>query len=156
MPKTRNELIGTWRLVSFEAKAEGKTGYPLGAKPGAFVGFTPTRLWAMIVDTARKPPAAPAPTEMEAQALMTSSAAYTGTYNVGAGPTPGEIELTVHVDAAANESLNGTERLFFLLAQGDRLTFRSAGDRTDNCRRVRVRESRLTQPASRSSCAGSG
>jgi hypothetical protein len=121
---TDHEFIGTWRVVSFKAMAGEAVSYPLGERPGGYVGFDPHRFWVMLVDTSRKPPVTAALTDAEALSLMRSCAAYTGNYNLEPAGMDG-VKLTVHVDAASNEALVGTDRVFFLRTEGDRLIFRS-------------------------------
>ncbi len=53
---TKDQLIGTWQLVSFKATSGDKTSYPLGEHPGGYSGYTPTRFWLMFVDSTRKAP----------------------------------------------------------------------------------------------------
>jgi hypothetical protein len=67
----------------------------------------------MLVDSTRKAPAAAAMTDGEAVSLMKSHAAYTGKYDVDPAQTADGIKITVHVDAASNQALNGTNRVFY-------------------------------------------
>ena len=60
---TKEKLVGPWQLVSFKATAGDKVSYPLGEHPGGYIEITPTRYWVMLVDPARKPPAATTPTD---------------------------------------------------------------------------------------------
>lgn len=122
---TRAQLLGTWRLVSLKTISNGKTSYPLGEHPGGYAGYTSTRVWFMLVGTNRKAPATATPTDAEAGALMKSSAAYTGKYDVDPASSKDGLKVTVHVDAAANEGLKGTERIWFARTEGDRLKVKS-------------------------------
>jgi Lipocalin-like domain len=79
----------------------------------------------MLVDSTRKAQAAAALTDAEAVSLMKTSAAYTGRYDVDPAQTPDGIKVTIHVDAAANQSLTGTNRVFFMRVDGDKLTLKS-------------------------------
>lgn len=67
---TKEKLVGPWQLVSFKATAGDKVSYPLGEHPGGYIEITPTRYWVMLVDPARKPPAATTPTDAESILLM--------------------------------------------------------------------------------------
>ena len=122
---SKDKLVGTWQLLSFKATTGDKAGYPLGERPGGYIGFTPNRFWVMVVDTTRKAPAGPSPTEAEALALMKSNAAYTGKYIVGPAQTPDGIKMTATVDAAANQALTGTNRVYFVRVDGNKLMLKS-------------------------------
>ena len=79
----------------------------------------------MLVDSARKRPAAAALTDAEAVSFMKTSASYTGRYDVDPAQTPDGMKVTIHVDAAANQALTGTDRVFFMRVDGDKLTLKS-------------------------------
>jgi hypothetical protein len=120
-----DQLAGAWQLVSFKATAGDQVSYPLGQHPGGYVGFSPARFWVMLVDSTRKAPAAAAPTDAEAVSLMKSHAAYTGRYDVDPAQTPDGIKITIHVDAASNQALNGTNRILYCRVDGKKLTLKS-------------------------------
>jgi hypothetical protein len=122
---TKDQLEGTWRLESFRATSGGKVSYPLGEKPGGFIGFASSRYWVVIVDSGRNAPAAAALADAEAGALMKSSIAYTGKFDVDPAQTPDGIKITIHVDAAVNQAITGTNRVFFLRVDGNKLSFKS-------------------------------
>jgi lipocalin-like protein len=122
---TKDQLVGTWQLVSFIATSGNQVSYPLGEHPGGYVGFSPDRFWVMLVDSTRKAPAAAALTDAEAVSLMKTSASYTGRYDVDPAQTPDGIKATIHVDAASNQALTGSTRLFFIRVDGDKLTLKS-------------------------------
>jgi len=121
----RAQLLGTWRLVSAKAISGGKVSYPLGEHPGGYAGYTATRVWFMLVGSNRKAPATAIPTDAEAGPLMKSSAAYTGKYDVDPLPSKDGLKVTVIVDAAANEGLKGSKRVWFAKIDGNRLTVTS-------------------------------
>ena len=122
---TRDQLVGSWQIVSFKATAGDKVGYPLGENPGGYAGFTPARFGLMLIDSSRQAPAAAAMTDAEAASLMKSHTAYTGKYDVDPAQTPDGIKITVHVDAASNQALVGANRVFFARIDGDKLTVKS-------------------------------
>jgi hypothetical protein len=113
------QLLGTWRLVAMKATNGAETAYPLGAHPGGFAAYTPGRVWFMLTGDNRKAPAAAIPTDAEAGSLLKSSAAYTGTYD--AAPSKDGLKITVHVDAAVNEGLKGSTRVWFARIDGKML-----------------------------------
>jgi hypothetical protein len=122
---TKDQLFGTWQLLSFKATSGDKVSYPLGEQPKGFIEFTASRFWVMLVDSTRKPPAATALTDAEAATLMKSHAAYTGKYDVDPAQTPDGIKITIQVGVAPNEALNGTRRVFFTRVDGNKLILKS-------------------------------
>jgi hypothetical protein len=56
---------------------------------------------------------------------MKSSVSYTGNYTADSAQTPDGIKVTVHVDAATNPAITGTDRVFFMRVEGDKLTIKS-------------------------------
>lgn len=119
------QLLGTWQIVSFKATSGDQVSYPLGDQPKGYMEFTGRRFWLMLFNSTRKPPAGSALTDADAGALMKTHAAYTGTYEVDPAQTPEGIRITVNVDAAPNEALNGTKRVFFTRVDGNKLTLTS-------------------------------
>jgi Lipocalin-like domain len=122
---TRDQLVGTWQLTTFTATSGNQVSYPLGEHPGGYIGFSPARFWVMLVDSARKATAAAALTDAEAVSLMKTSASYTGRYDVDPTQTPDGMKVVIHVDAASNQTLTGTNRVFFMHVDGDKLTLKS-------------------------------
>lgn len=125
MPMTKEQLAGTWQDVTFKSTSGDKVGYPLGENPGGYAAFTPARFWLLLTNSSRKAPAAPALTDDEAVSLMKSHAAYTGKYDVDPAQTPDGIKISVHVDAASNQALVGTTRVFYVRVEGDKLLLKS-------------------------------
>jgi hypothetical protein len=123
---TREQLVGTWHLVSFKSTSGNQVSYPLGERPGGYVGFTATRFWVMLVDEGRKTPAAVLPSDAEAISLMRTHAAYTGRYDTDPTQTPTGIKVTIHVDAASNQAITGTHRSFFMRVDGNKLTIETS------------------------------
>ena len=78
-----------------------------------------------IADSTRKLPSAAALTDAEAISLMRSSAAYTGKYDADSVQTADGIKITIHVDAASNQALVGTDRVFFMCIDGNKLSLKS-------------------------------
>ena len=98
---TKDQLVGTWKVVTLKATSGDKVSYPLGEQPAGYVSVTPDRLWLMFVDSRRKAPAAAALTDAEAIAMMKSHVAWTGKYST-TDQTPDGIKLTAHVDTASS------------------------------------------------------
>jgi hypothetical protein len=124
---TKDQLLGTWQAVSFKTTTGDQVGYPLGQRPGGYLGFTEKRFWVMLVDTTRKAAAASAMTEAEASSQMKSHAAYSAKYEVDRAQTPDGIKVSVYPDAASNQALTGTTRVFYMLVDGNKLTLKSPG-----------------------------
>ena len=122
---TKEKLAGPWQLVSFKATAGDKVSYPLGEHPGGYIEITPTRYWVMLIDPTRKAPAATTPTDAESISLMKSHVAYTGKYDVDPAQTSDGIKITIHVDAASNQALTGTDRVLYARVDGDKMTVKS-------------------------------
>jgi hypothetical protein len=123
---TKEQLIGSWKVLSLKATTQDKVAYPLGEKVAGFVTITPDRIWLLFVDSTRKAPATATLTEAESAAAMKSHVSWTGKYVIGE-QTPDGIKLTSRVDAASSEAINNTDRMYFIRASGDRLFFKSPG-----------------------------
>jgi hypothetical protein len=119
------EVVGTWRLVSAKSTSGNEVKNMFGEHPGGYIGFTASRFWVMLVDTDRKAPAGAVLTDSEALSMMKTSAAYTGKYDADQAPTSEGIKAVIHVDAAAQQALAGTDRVFFVRVEGNRLTLKS-------------------------------
>src|SRR6185436_8070174 len=77
---TKDQLIGSWKVLSLKATTGDKVSYPLGDQVAGYVTITPTRFWLLFVDDTRKKPASPTLTDSEAIAMMKSQVAWTGKY----------------------------------------------------------------------------
>ena len=117
---TREQLAGSWKVLSLKATTGNNVIQPLGEKVGGYVTITPDRIWLLFVDSTRKPSASAALTDAEAVAMMKSQVAWTGKY-VTAEQTPDGIKLTAHVDAASSEAINNTDRVYFMRVDGTKL-----------------------------------
>ena len=124
--ETQDDLLGTWKVVTLKATSDGKVSYPLGDQVAGYVGIAPDRIWVLLVDSTRKPPATPALTNAEAIAMMKSHIAWTGRYSIE-GQTPEGIKLTAHVDAASSQAITGTDRVYVVKLEGDKMTMKSPG-----------------------------
>lgn len=123
---TKQQIVGTWKVVSLKATSAGKVNHPLGEHPAGYVSITPTRIWLLFVDSTRKAPAAATLTDAEAVAAMKTSVAWTGRYSTSEQTADG-LKLTSHVDTASSEALNGAERVYFLRVDGNKLLMTSPG-----------------------------
>jgi hypothetical protein len=123
---TKDQIIGTWKVVSLKGLTTGVVKYPLGEEPRGYVTVTPTRMWLLFVDSRRVTPAATRLTDAEAAAAMKTSVAWTGRYTIG-GQSPDGLKATARVDTASSPALPGTDRVYFITVEGNRLTMRSPG-----------------------------
>jgi hypothetical protein len=57
---------------------------------------------------------------------MKSHAAWTGRY-VTANQTPDGVKVVAHVDSASNQALTGTDRVYLMRVDGNKLTMTSPG-----------------------------
>ena len=117
--QTPSPIVGTWRVLSFErevletkAVSHGFGGHAMG-----FLTFTPDgRMMSMVVDSTRKPPAQPTPTDAEAVDLFRTMLAYVGTYRVQGN------EIIIHVEISWNQDPKNTDTRRTFKLDGDRLT----------------------------------
>jgi len=56
---------------------------------------------------------------------MKSHVAYTGKYDVDLAQTPDGIKITIHVDAASNHALTGTDRVLYARIDGNNMMMKS-------------------------------
>ena len=123
---TKDQLIGSWKVLNLKATTGDKVTYPLGEQVAGYVTITPTRFWLLFVDATRKAPAAPALTDAEAIAMMKTQAAWTGKYTTAEQTAEG-IKLTAHVDTASSQAITGNDRVYFMRVDGDKLMVKSPG-----------------------------
>jgi len=123
---TSEQIIGTWKVVSLKGATAGLVKYPLGEHPQGYVTVTPRRIWLLFVDSKRHAPALATLTDAEAIAAMKTSVAWTGQYTIGK-PSPDGLKATIRVDAASSPALPGTERVYFMKVEGNKLTMTSPG-----------------------------
>jgi hypothetical protein len=123
---TRDQIIGTWKVVSLKGLTAGLVKYPLGEQPQGYVTVTPTRMWLLFVDSRRAAPASAALTDAEAIAAMKTSVAWTGQYTIGEQSSDG-LKATALVDTASSPALPGTDRVYFMKVEGNKLTMKSPG-----------------------------
>ena len=110
----REKILGTWRLVSFEAEdqATGEREHVRGKNPTGFIIFTREgRMMVVLTNEGRKAPK----TDQDRAGLFNAMVAYTGSYRI-----EGDKWIT-KVDVAANPALLGTEQARFFRVDGNRL-----------------------------------
>ena len=115
-----NQLIGSWRLVSFELRIVGEEGTPVrtfGLHPFGRIILTPEHYMIVFIS---KPDRKPPSNQAEAAMLLSSMAAYTGKFRV-----EGDKFITA-VDGAWNEIYKGTEQVRYFALDGNRLRIRTA------------------------------
>jgi len=50
---TKDQLIGSWKVLSLKATTADRVSYPLGEQVAGYVTITPTRFWLLFVDATR-------------------------------------------------------------------------------------------------------
>jgi len=123
---TKDQLIGSWKVLSLKATTSGRVSYPLGEHVAGHVTITPTRFWLLFVDATRKAPAAPTLTDGEAIAMMKTQVAWTGKYTTAEQTVEG-IKLTARVDAASSQAIFDTDRVYLIRVDGNKMTVKSPG-----------------------------
>jgi len=123
---TKNQLIGSWKVFSLKATAGDKVSYPLGERVAGYVTVTADRFWLLFFDSTRKAPAAATLTDDEAVAMMKTSVAWTGQYSTAEQTLEG-IKVTARVDATSSQAIFGTDRVYFMRVDGNKLFVKSPG-----------------------------
>ena len=123
---TKEQFVGTWKVLTLKATTGDKVAYPLGEQVGGYVTITPERIWLLFVDSTRKAPVVPTLTDAESITMMKSHVAWTGKYVTGE-QTPEGLRLNSRVDAASSQAISGTERVYFMRLNGNILTMKSPG-----------------------------
>jgi hypothetical protein len=123
---TKDQIIGTWRVLSLKGLTAGLVKYPLGEQPAGYVTVTSTRMWLIFFDSRRPAAKSAALTDPEAIAAMKTSAAWTGQYTIGEHSSDG-LKTTTRVDSASSPALPGTDRVFFMRVEGNKLRMTSPG-----------------------------
>jgi hypothetical protein len=125
-PAARDQLIGSWKVVSLKATIGDKVSYPLGPKVTGYMGITPDRVWLLFIDSTRTAPATATLTDTESLAMMKSHVAWAGKYTTGE-ETPDGIKVTAHVDTASNQAVTGIDRVYFMRMDGNKMMVKSPG-----------------------------
>jgi hypothetical protein len=118
---TKDQLIGSWKVLGLKATTGDKVSYPLGEQVAGYVTITPTRFWLLFVDGTRKAPVAPTLTDAEAIAMMKTQVAWTGKYTTAEQTAEG-VNLTAHVDAASSQAIFDTDRVYFIRVDNNKMT----------------------------------
>jgi Lipocalin-like domain len=113
-----DQLVGSWRLLSFKAQIVGDDAEPrdfFGPAPFGRLILTPAHTMAAFLSRPdRKPPT----DDAEAATLLRSMTAYTGRFRV-----EGDKFITT-VDGAWNEVFKSHEQVRIFKVEGDTLTIR--------------------------------
>jgi hypothetical protein len=123
---TKDQFVGTWKVVELKTTSGEKVSYPLGERPDGYVSITANRIWLLFVESARKAPVAAALTDAEAISMMKSQVAWMGKYTT-ADQSPDGLKIIAHVDTASSQAITGNDRVYFLRVEGEKLTMKSPG-----------------------------
>ena len=118
MPVALEDIIGTWRLLSYvrEVISTGERYNQFGDAPYGYLGYTPDgRMYGIFTDRAPEMPANGA--EAEAPGTVV---AYAGTYQLDGD------RMVHHVDIAWNPAWTGTDQVRFLDLKDGVLTITTA------------------------------
>jgi hypothetical protein len=113
-PQPLIRLVGRDRL---RVSRRGSCGY---------VTVTANRRWLLFVDSKRPAPKSAALTDPEAVAAMRTNVAWTGQYTIGEQSQDG-LKATARVDTASSPALPGTDRVYFMKVEGNKLSMKSPG-----------------------------
>lgn len=120
------DLVGTWRVVSYTIQTGETTVTPLGERPqGYFSLNSQGRAYVFLFQDGRQPPAKGPANDEEALKLYRSMVAWTGMCTMDETPTPDGSKITCKVDQSWNQALTGQERSYFMLLDGSRLVIKS-------------------------------
>jgi hypothetical protein len=114
----KEELYGTWRLVSYTRQAgDGETTKPFGKSPRGILNYgRDGRMFAMIVKDERPRIAnLSEPTDHELAGLFDTMAAYGGRFTVAGD------KVTHHVDISWNATWTGTDQVRTVRLEGGKL-----------------------------------
>jgi hypothetical protein len=123
---TKKQLIGSWKARSLKATTGSNVSYPLGENVAGYMTITSDRISLLFVHSTRKVRAAAALTDAESIAMMRSHVAWSGKYTT-AEQTADGIKLTARVDAASNEAIANTDRVYLMQVNGNKLIVKSPG-----------------------------
>jgi len=116
--RTRESLIGTWKLVTAvnEDLATRATTDFLGPHPIGYMHYSRDgRVMVINVQGDRAKPSGSSPTPREASTLFHSMLAYGGDYTIEGN------EITHHVDISWNEVWTGSKQIQTFRFEGDRV-----------------------------------
>jgi hypothetical protein len=116
-------LLGTWKMISWqrESVATGERADALGPDPLGFINYgADGRMFAIVIQKDRDPPAGPVPTDDEKLRLFNSMLAYAGTYTLY------DDRVVHHIDTSWNQTWTGTDQVRFYKIDGNVLTITGA------------------------------
>jgi hypothetical protein len=100
--------------------------YPLGERPGSYVSITPDLALIDVCWHDAKSTSRSGVDRCEAVAMMKSHVAWTGKYST-AEQTPDSIKTIAHVDTASSQAITGSDRVYFIRVDGNKLMMKSPG-----------------------------
>ncbi|MCS3519225.1 lipocalin-like domain-containing protein [Bradyrhizobium elkanii] len=116
-------VLGTWRLRSYvrERLSDGHRHNQFGEAPIGYIGYAADgRMYAIFTRGDRIVPRDVVPTDQEGAKLLSSMAAYAGTFSFG------ENVVVHHIDTSWNQAWTGTDQLRNFVLEGDTLTITTA------------------------------
>jgi Mg-chelatase subunit ChlI len=145
MTMTRDDLAGTWRMVSEEeVHADGRISYPFGHDRLAQIIYSPDGFMSVVAtdavrekvtDKCHRMDLDAASPEERARAAV-GCVAYAGRYEVEGD------KVRHHVDMALNPNVVGVSRMRSVALDGDDLTLTTPADKAGTFGRIRWRRIR--------------
>jgi hypothetical protein len=117
---TQQAILGTWKLISYvrQGLPSGAQSDVMGAHPSGYVNFgADGRMIVVIAARDRKKPVGTVATPDEAEALLTSMIAYSGTYTIDSAAK----KVSIHVDVSWEQSRVGTVQVRSYKLEGGHL-----------------------------------
>ncbi|MDP3822243.1 MAG: lipocalin-like domain-containing protein [Burkholderiales bacterium] len=116
VPPGAHSLVGTYRLLSFQAVPDGEAAIDIwGRQPTGYITITPRRFMAVLTAENRRLPAGPTPTPQDLVASFVTQSAYTGPYRIEGN------RIITTVDASSYATWKGTEQIREFRLEGSRL-----------------------------------
>jgi hypothetical protein len=114
---TPNDIVGTWKIVSYVHEAAGKTEHPLGEHPSGYLVIGGDhRCTQIVVGQGRKPAHDDEGYANLVKSMISYSAPFT--YEDHAGG----LKITLRPDVSWNPAMTGASIIRFVSLEGDRLT----------------------------------
>ena len=125
MPTLRDQLIGTWRLGSYETKGEdGSAAYPMGQDLTGFIMYVPDGYMSANLMVSGRPAytggSADTATRGELAAAATGYFGYAGRFEIDEA----RQVVTHYLNVALVPNLVGTSQLRHVAIEGSRLILR--------------------------------
>jgi hypothetical protein len=117
----KEQIVGTWSVVSQYVDQDGKRLEPFGSDPKGLLVYDRTGHFVFVLQRAQLPKFASnnrmTGTPAENQSIVTGSIAYFGTYSVNES----QGKLNLHYDGSTYPNWDGTDQVRSIIIAGDEL-----------------------------------